>query len=88
MKIKEGYTLREIAGSSVVVPLGDTQVSFKGIMTLNGVGAFVWKILENGANREEIIEKVLAEYDVDEETASADIDRYLMKLRAEKIIED
>ncbi len=88
MKIKEGYTLREIAGSSVVVPLGDTQVSFKGIMTLNGVGAFVWKILENGADREEIIEKVLAEYDVDEETASADIDRYLMKLRAEKIIED
>lgn len=88
MKIKEGYTLKEIAGSNVVVPLGDTQVSFKGIMTLNGVGAFIWKLLEKGADREELIREVLAEYDIDKETASKDIDRYIIKLRAEKIIED
>ena len=88
MKIKEGYTLKEIAGSNVVVPLGDTQISFRGIMTLNGVGAFIWKLLEKGADREKLIKEVLSQYDVDEETASKDIDRYLIKLRAEKIIED
>ncbi len=88
MKIKEGYALKEIAGSYVVVPLGETQSSFKGIMTLNGVGAFIWKFLENGADREELVKEVLAEYDVDEETAARDIDRYIIKLRAEKIIED
>lgn len=88
MKIKEGYVIREVAGSYVVVPLGDTQVSFKGIMTLNGVGAFIWRMLENGATKEELLEAVLNEYDVDAETASKDIDRYLIRLRGEKIIED
>lgn len=88
MRIKDGYVLREIAGSNIVVPLGDTQVSFKGIMTLNDVGTFIWRKLENGATKEELLGAVLAEYDIDEETASKDIDRYLIKLRGEKIIED
>lgn len=88
MKIKEGYVLREIAGSNVVVPLGNVQVSFKGIMTLNDVGSFLWKILEKGATKQELLEAVLNEYDVDEEKASKDIDRYIIKLQAEKVIED
>lgn len=88
MKIKEGYVLREVARNNIVVPLGDAEVSFKGIMTLNDVGTFIWKILENGATKEELLNAVLNEYDVDEETASKDIDRYIVKLRAEKIIED
>ena len=88
MKIKEGYVLREVARNNIVVPLGDAEVSFKGIMTLNDVGTFIWKILENGATKEELLNAVLNEYDVDEETASKDIDRYIIKLRAEKIIED
>lgn len=88
MKIKEGYVLREVARNNIVVPLGDAEVSFKGIMTLNDVGTFIWKILENGATKEELLNAVLNKYDVDEETASKDIDRYIVKLRAEKIIED
>lgn len=88
MKIKEGYVLREVARNNIVVPLGDAEVSFKGIMTLNDVGTFIWKMLENGATKEELLNAVLNEYDVDEETASKDIDRYIVKLRAEKIIED
>ena len=88
MKIKEGYVLREVARNNIAVPLGDAEVSFKGIMTLNDVGTFIWKMLENGATKEELLNAVLNEYDVDEETASKDIDRYIIKLRAEKIIED
>ena len=50
MKIKDGYIIREVAGSNIVVPIGDEQMSFGGIMTLNPVGAFIWKLLENGAD--------------------------------------
>lgn len=88
MKIKEGYVLREVAGSNIVVPLGNAEVSFKGIMTLNDVGTFIWKKLEAGATKEELLEAVLSEYDVSEEIASKDIDIYITKLRAENIIED
>ena len=88
MKIKDGYIIREVAGSNIVVPVGDEQMSFGGIMTLNAVGAFVWKKLENGATKEELVDALLAEYEVDRQTASADIDRYIAKLREKNIIED
>lgn len=90
MKIKEGYVLREVAGSNIVIPSGDAQVSFNGIMTLNDVGTLIWNLLdrENGATKQELLEAVLAEYDIDEETASKDIDRFIIKLQAQKLTED
>ena len=57
-------------------------------MTLNSVGAFVWKLLENGATKEELVDAVLKEYEIDRATASSDIDKYIAKLREKSIIED
>lgn len=88
MKIKEGYILREVAGSNIVVPIGNAQVSFNGIMTLNDVGTFIWKLLENGADKQQILQAVLDEYDVDSERAERDIAIYLEKLRSKDLIED
>ena len=88
MKIKKGYILREVAGSNIVVPIGNAQVSFNGIMTLNDVGTFIWKLLENGADKQQILQAVLDEYDVDSERAEHDIAIYLEKLRSKDLIED
>ena len=90
MKIKEGYVLREVAGSNIVIPVGNAQMSFNGIMTLNDVGTFIWNLLdrEGGAEKQEILEAVLNEYDADEETVSKDIDRFIIKLQAQKLLED
>ena len=88
MKIKEGYILREVAGSNIVVPIGNAQVRFNGIMTLNDVGTFIWKLLENGADKQQILQAVLDEYDVDSDRAEHDIAIYLEKLRSKDLIED
>ena len=63
-------------------------IDFSGVITLNEVGAFIWKVLENGASKEEILEKMLSEYDVDKETAKKDIDEYIQALRGAELIED
>lgn len=89
MKIKDGFILREIVSSNIVVPVGDAQFSMSGVMTLNDVGAFLWKVLEKGdATEDELVSAVCGEYDIDEETARADIQRYIKKLRLNNIIED
>ena len=88
MKIKEGYILREVADSNIVVPIGNAQVSFNGIMTLNDVGAFIWRLLEKGADKEQLLSAVLEEYDVDSERAEWDLNLYLEKLRSKDLIED
>lgn len=88
MKIKEGYLLREVAGSNIVVPVGEGSIDFSGVITLNEVGAFIWKVLEKGASKEEILEKMLSEYDVDPKTAENDINEYIQALRGAELIED
>lgn len=86
MKIKDGFVLREVAGSFIVVAVGEAVKSFNGIINLNETGAFLWKILENGAERQDLIAKLLEEYDVDEKTASKDVDIFINKLTEAKLV--
>ena len=86
MKIKEGYLLREVAGSSVVIPLGKDVVDFNGMITLSETGAFLWKVLEKGADEKALVSAMLEEYDVDEKTALEDIRAFVTKLSNAGII--
>lgn len=87
MKIKEGFILHEIAGNYVVIGVLQNVVNMNGLTTVNEVGAFLWERLEKGATEEELLAAVLAEYDVDAETAKADIKEFLDKLDHHKILE-
>lgn len=69
MKVKNGFILRSIAGSNIVVPVGAASVDFNGMITLNDSGAFLWKELEKGGDVESLTAALLREYEVDEDTA-------------------
>lgn len=86
MKIKEGYLLREVAGSSVVIPLGKSSVDFNGMITLSETGAFLWKKIEQGADEKELVAALLEEYEIDEETAKNDTKAFLAKLRDAELV--
>lgn len=86
MKIKDGYILREVAGSFIVVAVGDAVKEFNGVVNLNGTGAFLWKILEKGATQDELLKQLLEEYDVDEKTAKEDIQIFVNKLQEAKLV--
>jgi hypothetical protein len=87
MKIKDGFMLREIAGNWVVVPIGQRVVDFNGLMTLNESGVLLWKKLEQGATREELISSILDEYEIDESTAKADVEGFFLKLGEKGILD-
>lgn len=86
MKIDKAFILREIAGEYVIIPTGKT-LSFNGLLSVNGIGAFLWERLQTEVTREELVEAVLNEYDIDEETAGADIDEFLGILTEKQILE-
>lgn len=88
MKIKEGFLLRTVAGSNIVVPIGEASIDFSGVITLNEVGAFLWRVLEQPCDKDALLEKLTAEYDVDAQTASGDIDAFLAKLREANLLDD
>ena len=87
MQIKSGFMLRETAGQSVVVPLGSRVVEFNGIMTLSESGALLWRKLENNASMEELVELLLKEYSIDENTAQKDVGDFVESMRSNSILE-
>lgn len=87
MKIKDGFMLRQIAGSWVVVPLEQRVVEFNGLMTLNESGAMLWKLLETGAEIGDLVKAITNEYAIDVNTAKKDIKELLDNLEAKGLIE-
>ena len=73
MKIVKEFILREIVGEYVLVPTGDTTQEFNGMITINDTAKFIWENLEKVDSFEEMVKKVLDEYDVDEMTAKQDV---------------
>ena len=88
MKIKEGFLLRSVAGNEVVIPTGKAAVEFHGMMSLNGVAAFLWKKLETPTDRDSLVEALLAEYDVEKARAENDVDAFLAQLREKNFLEE
>ena len=40
------FILRKVAGENILVPVGNTALTFNGLVTLNESGAFLWKHME------------------------------------------
>lgn len=77
MKIIDGFILKNIADTNVVVPLGTNNVSFNSIISLNDTGAFLWQLLTEDTDEDALVKAMLAEYDVDEATARADVQEFV-----------
>lgn len=87
MKIKKGFVVRDIAGKSVVIALGEASKSFKGMIELNGVARVIWDLLAEGKESNEIVDAIVAEYDVDRETVASDVDRFIDQLKGANVFE-
>ena len=87
MKIKDGFILREVLGKTVVVAVGKRVKEFNGIINLNSSSAFLWRALSEDLTEEELVEKLLSEYQVEEEVAKRDVAKFVEKLKEAKLIE-
>lgn len=88
MKIKNGFVLRELTGRYIIVPTGDARLGFNGMINFNESGAFIWRSLEQGLDREQTVNAMTQRYDVDTETAARDVDRFYGKLREAGLVEE
>ena len=81
MKLKNGFILRSVAGENVVVPTGDT-LDLNMMITLNETGKFLWERLEKGAEENALVQDLLKEYNVDEQTAKKHVAAFVEILNA------
>lgn len=86
MIIKKELIKREIAGDTILVPVGKTVFDSNGLFVLNEIGAFIWDMLPEVETEEEICIRILAEYEVSAEEAARDVAEFIAKLKQMQIL--
>jgi hypothetical protein len=86
MKIEKEFVLREIAGDYIIIPTGKTVLELNGLITVNEVGVTIWNMLQQNVELEDLVQGVLAEYEVDEATARADVQEFIAQLEKNHIL--
>ena len=87
MRIAKDFILRDIAGECVLVPTGATTQEFNGLITMTDTARFIWENLEKVDSLEELVQKLLEEYEIDEETAKNDAVAFISELLKVSFIE-
>ena len=81
MKKKEKFLLRKIAGSNIMMPVGETALKFNGLITANDPAAFIWEHVEEVNSVEELIELLCEEFEVDPERAREDCEKLVAQMK-------
>ncbi len=82
---KDNLITEEMPDGFIVVPIdGD---NMNKVLSLNGTGGFVWQLLAQGMDREELAERVSREYNISLGEARADLEDFLNTIREYIIIE-
>lgn len=87
MKINKNFVLKEVAGTYLVVAVGDAVKTFNKVINLNETGAFLWRQLENNVTKEQLVDALTAEYKVEREEATKDIEGFIEGLKQVNILE-
>lgn len=77
MNLNKDFILRNIAGESILVATGSATQDFNGMITLNEVATFILENIDECETEQVLVEKVLEEFEIDEETARSDVREFL-----------
>lgn len=88
LKATSEVVLREIAGESLLIPVGQTALKIHGMITLSESGLLLWKRLQTECTEDELVEALLTEYQVDRETAVADVKAFIRQMQEVGILEE
>lgn len=88
MKLKGTFTIREVAGEIIAIPVGKTALELNGMIILNPVSRAIWDCLGRGAAQEEILRTVTEAFEVDPQEAETDIAEFLNELRKQNLLDE
>jgi hypothetical protein len=88
MKLKYTFVINELAGQTVAVPI-DCEKGEQSIIKTNETGAYILELLQNDISKPQIIEKINADYEIDDQARlEALVDSFIEKLKAADVLID
>lgn len=87
MKLKYEFAERLIVDEYVLVPMGEAARIFSGMITTSEVGAYIMNALKTDISKGELVALLMRDFEVDEATASEDLEAFLAQLIKLNILE-
>jgi hypothetical protein len=77
---------REVGGESILVPIRNRVGDLESIFVLSPVAARIWSLLDRAVSTDHIIDVICTEFEVDRETAAADVTELLESLELASLV--
>ena len=81
MRRSPEFVLSDVAGNHLLMPVGSAAINLNGMITLNDTGVMLWEQMEKDISFEQLLAAITDRYEVSEETARADLLRFLDVMR-------
>lgn len=82
----ENFVIRRMGNEMVLVPLANSVADMTSVIILNEVGSDILELLEEPANKDILLEKLLEKYDVNREILDSDIQLFLKNAYNKNVI--
>jgi hypothetical protein len=74
------YQLRHAAGMYWLLDMRQQGKEYQRPVFLNESGAFLWELLEQGLNRDQIVNRLCQEFDTEPEDVEKDVEDFFQQL--------
>lgn len=81
MKLKPDFQIVQMANDYMLVPTGDQIDSFNGTVILNDVSAFMLNQLKEDLEKEDLVDRLVREFDVESAKAREDVDAAVEEMK-------
>ncbi len=77
---------RKTGNEYVLVPVANNIADMDSVYTLNETGAFIWEQIDGKRSVAEIIELLIQEYEIDNDSASKDVFEFITNMKSYLIV--
>ena len=80
MTISSDFKLIKIADECMLVPVGNKAVTFKGVISVSKTAYSLLNSMQEPKSKTDLMQILIQTFEIDEETARNDLERFLEKL--------
>ena len=88
MKLIEGFSIRTILDETVIIPTGKAGHCLSGLISVNETGEYLFELLQAEQTMESLVTEMLEEFEVEKETAEADVKAFVNVLIENGMLEE
>ena len=74
---RSGFAVRKVGEAHMIVPTGARMKEYRGMITINETGAFLFDLIRERRTARELMDALIAEYGIDEQTAFESIETFV-----------